>query len=50
MIKPILWTVIAVITIVLSIISTGGGVWTYVLIFAALACVFLQWKVYFKNK
>ena len=49
MIKPILWTIVAGITIVLAAISKNGGIWAYVIALVALACAFLQWMVWRKN-
>ena len=49
MIKPVLWTVISLIAIVLSFMSTGGGIWAYVIIMCAVACAALQWMVYYKE-
>lgn len=49
MLKPILWTVISVITIVLCYFSVNGGVWAYVIALCAVACAALQWAVYKKN-
>ena len=49
MIKPILWTIVAGITIVLAALSKNGGIWAYVIALVALACAFLQWMVWRKN-
>ena len=50
MIKPILWTIISIFVIVLTFMSTGGGIWAYVMIAAAAACIFMQWAVYLKKQ
>lgn len=49
MLKPIIWTIIALFTIVMALMSTGGGVWVYVICLVALACAYLQWMVWRKN-
>ena len=48
MTKPIIWTVIAIVVIVLTFISGYTGIWAYVMIATAAACAIIQWMVWKK--
>ena len=50
MIKPVIWTIVALVTIVLALMSTNGGIWVYVIALVALACAYLQWAAWNKNR
>lgn len=51
MAKPIIWTVICVICVVLRIFSVGGtALYMNSFMIVAILCAVLQWAVYFKNK
>lgn len=49
MIKPVIWTVIAAVTMVLAFMSKNGGFWAYVIAAVAAACAVLQWLAWRKN-
>ena len=51
LIKPILWTIISVIAIILVFLADNNDtVWAIVFVIVAIACAVLQWFVYRKNR
>ena len=48
-VKPVLWTIISIFALYIGFNTTGSKLYIFFFMFAAIACVALQWILYFKK-